>query len=182
MLSNKKYLLFSYSHRLSDFIISHFGANCKKKWSIRFANMKHKPASCMKRRARAMKRSAMLLFRVAKPRFTGRSPASFFMHRRCASFPNKRALLSQCSFVWRCWQKRWQLFFIISILFFIFNLLQKINNNTLAANTSSMEQTLKANGISIVHKSKKVIMQLNNKHNVAISGITLSFFISPPPF
>lgn len=51
----------------------------------------------------------------------------------------------------------------------------------LAANTSSIEQTLKANGISM-KKSKRFIIQLSNKHNVAISGITLSFFISPPPF
>ena len=32
-----------------------------------------------------MKRSARLIFHVPKARFIGRSPASFFMHRRCAS-------------------------------------------------------------------------------------------------
>ena len=32
-----------------------------------------------------MKRSAQLIFHVPKARFIGRSPASFFMHRRCAS-------------------------------------------------------------------------------------------------
>jgi len=58
---------------------------------------------------------------------------------------------------------------------------KKMKNKTLAANTSSIEQTLKANGISM-KKSKRFIIQLSNKHNVAISGITLSFFISPPPF
>ena len=58
---------------------------------------------------------------------------------------------------------------------------KKIKNKTMAANTSSIEQTLKANGISM-NKSKRFIIQLSNKHNVAISGITLTFFISPPPF
>ena len=51
----------------------------------------------------------------------------------------------------------------------------------LAADTSSILQTLKANGISM-NKSKIPIIQQNNKHNNAINGITLSFFISPPPF
>ena len=51
----------------------------------------------------------------------------------------------------------------------------------LAANTSSILQTLKANGISM-NKSKIPIIQLNNKHDNAINGITLSFFIFLPPF
>ena len=38
-----------------------------------------------------MKRSAMLLFRKPKEYFTGQSPASFLMRRRCASFPNKKS-------------------------------------------------------------------------------------------
>ena len=37
-----------------------------------------------------MKRSALFLLRVPKARFIGRSPASFFMHRRCASFPKRK--------------------------------------------------------------------------------------------
>ena len=66
-------------------------------------------------------------------------------------------------------------------LLFLSCFITKIKNKMLAANTSSILQTLKANGISM-NKSKTPIIQLNNKHNNAINGITLSFFIYPPPF
>ena len=66
-------------------------------------------------------------------------------------------------------------------LLFLSCFFTKIKDKILAANTSSILQTLKANGISM-NKSKIPIIQLNNKHNNAINGITLSFFISPPPF
>ena len=62
--------------------------------------MKRRVAPRSTRYAR-VKRSAMLLLREPKARFIGRSPASFFMHRRCASFPKRKALLSQCFSFWR---------------------------------------------------------------------------------
>ena len=40
-------------------------------------------------RCARVKRSAMLLFRVAKPRFIGRSPASFFMRVSALHFQTK---------------------------------------------------------------------------------------------
>ena len=42
---------------------------------------RHEALACAR-----MKRSAPLLFRVPKARFIERSSASFFMHRKCASF------------------------------------------------------------------------------------------------
>jgi hypothetical protein len=56
-------------------------------------------------RCARVKRSAMLLFRVAKPRFIREALLHELLRnslhaRQRASFPNKRALLSQCSFVW----------------------------------------------------------------------------------
>ena len=65
-------------------------------------------------------------------------------------------------------------------LLFLSCFFTKIKDKMLAANTSSILQTFKANGISM-NKSKIPIIQLNNKHNNPINGITLSFFIYPPP-
>ena len=45
-----------------------------------------------------MKRSAKLLLRVAKPRFIGRSPASFFMHRK-VRFIEKSTCNRKCFFL-----------------------------------------------------------------------------------
>ena len=66
-----------------------------------------KCAANMKRRKSAMKSLTSFAWSEAhrffsvlpKARFTGRSTASFFMHRRCASL--KKASLLACFFIWR---------------------------------------------------------------------------------
>ena len=60
-----------------------YEALAKLVWCVCFANMK---------------RSAPPRPHVAKPHFIGRSPASFFMHRRCASL--KKALAFASAFFW----------------------------------------------------------------------------------
>ena len=66
--------------------------------SICFANMKQQ-LCCHEALAFArMKRSAQLIFHVPKARFIGRSPASFFMHRK-VRFIEKSTCFCKCFFL-----------------------------------------------------------------------------------
>ena len=55
----------------------------------------------MKRSLRSHEAKRVVVIHVPKARFIGRSPASFFMHCRCASFPKQKALLTKCFLLWR---------------------------------------------------------------------------------
>ena len=55
----------------------------------------------MKRSLRSHEAKRVVVIHVPKTRFIGRSPASFFMHCRCASFPKQKALLTKCFLLWR---------------------------------------------------------------------------------
>ena len=60
---------------------------------------RHEALACAR-----MKRSAPVLLRVPKAHFIGRSPASFFMHRRCASFKKASFVIRQKRLF--CWRRR----------------------------------------------------------------------------
>ena len=97
-------------------------------------------------------------------------------HSPKANFVEKAHLRCRCAFFWRVLTEKMPSYFL---LFFCF--ITTIKSKMHAVITSSKLQTLKANGSSM-HKSKRPMIQLKNKHKDAASGIMLTFFIFLPPF